>query len=113
MKSQLPKVLHPICGMSMLGHVLAAVRELDPAELIVVVGHGRHQVAGYLAVHAPDVQVVVQHRQGGTGHAVRVVTETVGLGQGTVLVTYGDTTLLRGSTLAALAQEHAAPHAAA
>src|SRR5499426_2457355 len=39
MKSQLPKVLHPICGMSMLGHVLAAARELDPAELIVVVGH--------------------------------------------------------------------------
>jgi bifunctional UDP-N-acetylglucosamine pyrophosphorylase / glucosamine-1-phosphate N-acetyltransferase len=113
MKSQLPKVLHPICGMSMLGHVLAAARELDPAELIVVVGHGRHQVASYLAGHAPDVQVVVQHRQGGTGHAVRVVTETTGLGQGTVLVTYGDTPLLRGSTLAALAREHAAQDAAA
>ena len=113
MKSQLPKVLHPICGMSMLGHVLAAARELDPAELIVVVGHGRGQVAGYLAAQAPDAQVVVQHRQGGTGHAVRVVTETVGLAQGTVLVTYGDTPLLRGSTLAALAREHAAQDAAA
>ena len=113
MKSQLPKVLHPICGMSMLGHVLAAARELDPAELIVVVGHGRHQVASYLAGQAPDAQVVVQHRQGGTGHAIRVVTETAGLGQGTVLVTYGDTPLLRGSTLAALAREHAAREAAA
>src|SRR5215472_8390910 len=113
MKSQLPKVLHPICGMTMLGHVLAAARELDPAELIVVVGHGRHEVAGYLAAHAPGAQVVVQHRRGGTGHAVRVVTETVGLGQGTVLVTYGDTPLLRGSTLAALALEHAAQDAAA
>ena len=113
MNSQLPKVLHPICGMSMLGHVLAAARELDPAELIVVVGHGRHQVASYLAGQAPDAQVVVQHRQGGTGHAVRVVTETAGLGQGTVLVTYGDTPLLRGSTLAALAREHAAREAAA
>jgi bifunctional UDP-N-acetylglucosamine pyrophosphorylase/glucosamine-1-phosphate N-acetyltransferase len=113
MKSQLPKVLHPICGMTMLGHALAAARELDPAELIVVVGHGRQQVASYLAGHAPDAQVVVQHRQGGTGHAVRVVTETVGLGQGTVLVTYGDTPLLRGSTLAALAREHAAQDAAA
>src|SRR5689334_13470450 len=112
MKSQLPKVLHPICGMSMLGHVLAAARELDPAELIVVVGHGRRQVASYLAGHAPDAQVVVQHRRGGTGHAVRIVTETLGLGQGTVLVTYGDTPLLRSSTLAALAREHAAQDAA-
>ena len=113
MKSQIPKVLHPICGASMLGHVLAAARELDPAELIVVVGHGGRQVAGHLAEHAPDAQVVLQHRQGGTGHAVRVVTETAGLGPGTVVVTYGDTPLLRGSTLAALVREHAAQHAAA
>ena len=57
--------------------------------------------------------MVVQDRQGGTGHAVRTVTETVGLGQGTVVVTYGDTPLLRGQTLAALVREHAAQHAAA
>jgi len=113
MKSQLPKVLHPICGSSMLDHVLGAARELSPAELIVVVGHGRRQVAAHLARHAPDVRVVVQDRQGGTGHAVRTVTETVGLGLGTVVVTYGDTPLLRGSTLATLVSEHAAEHAAA
>ena len=113
MKSQLPKVLHPICGASMLDHVLAAARELSPAELIVVVGHGRRQVAAHLARHAPDVRVVVQDRQGGTGHAVRTVTETVALGLGTVVVTYGDTPLLRGSTLAALVRDHAAEHAAA
>ena len=113
MKSQLPKVLHRICGASMLDHVLAAARELSPAELIVVVGHGRRQVAAHLARHAPDVRVVVQERQGGTGHAVRTVTETVGLGQGTVVVTYGDTPLLRGSTLAALVREHAAEQATA
>src|SRR5262249_17602509 len=98
MKPQLRRVLHPFCGGSMLDYVLAAARDLDPAELIVVVGHGRRQVAAHLAEHAPGAQVVVQHQQGGTGHAVRVVTETVGLGEGTVLVTYGDTPLLRGST---------------
>src|SRR5215470_6192723 len=113
MKSQLPKVLHPICGAAMLDHVLAATRELGPAELIVVVGHGRRQVAAHLARQAPDVRVVVQDRQGGTGHAVRTVTETVGLGPGTVVVTYGDTPLLRGSTLAALVRKHAAQDAAA
>ena len=113
MKSQLPKVLHPICGATMLDHVLAAARELRPAGLIVVVGHGRRQVTAHLARHAPDVRVVVQHRQGGTGHAVRTVTEAVDLGAGTVVVTYGDTPLLRGSTLAALADGHAAERAAA
>ena len=113
MKSQLPKVLHPICGASMLDHVLVAAREISPAEVIVVVGHGRRQVAAHLARSAPDARVVVQDWQGGTGHAVRTVTETVGLGLGTVVVTYGDTPLLRGSTLAALVAEHAAERAAA
>jgi bifunctional UDP-N-acetylglucosamine pyrophosphorylase / glucosamine-1-phosphate N-acetyltransferase len=112
MKSEVPKVLHPICGASMLVHVLAAARELRPAELVVVVGHQRRQVAGHLAEHAPGARLVVQHQQGGTGHAVRTVTEAVDLGQGTVLITYGDTPLLRGQTLARLAGEHAAQRAA-
>jgi bifunctional UDP-N-acetylglucosamine pyrophosphorylase / glucosamine-1-phosphate N-acetyltransferase len=112
MNSQLPKVLHPICGASMLDHVVAAAREAEPAEIVVVVGHGRGQVADHLAEHAPDARVVVQHRQGGTGHAVRTAAEAVGLGEGTVLVTYGDTPLLRGRTIAGLAREHAAQHAA-
>src|SRR5262249_43892961 len=111
MKSQLPKVLHPLCGPRLLDRARAAAGEPAPAELIVVVGHGRRQVAAHLAEHAPGAQVVVQHQQGGTGHAVRVVTETVGLGPGTVVVTYGDTPLLRGSTLAALVREHAAQDA--
>jgi len=113
MRSQIPKVLHPICGASLLDHVLAAARELSPRELIVVVGHGRRDVMAHLARHAPDARVVVQDRQGGTGHAVRVVIEEAGLGRGTVLVTYGDTPLLRGRTLASLVREHAVQRAAA
>ncbi len=112
MKSSLPKVLHPLCGRTMLDHVLAAARELDPAELIVVVGHGRDEVTRHLAEHAPDVRVVIQDRQGGTGHAVRTVIES-GLGNGTVIVTYGDTPVLRGQTLVALASAHAGHRAAA
>ena len=113
MGSDLPKVLHTICGRSMLDHVVGAARELDPAELIVVVGHGRDQVISHLAERAPDVRTVVQHRQGGTGHAVRIVLEEVDLGHGTVVVTYGDAPVLRGRTLAALVREHAAQQAAA
>src|SRR5579862_6127299 len=108
MKSRIPKVLHPLCGRSMLGHVLAAVRELDPRQTVVVTGHGREQVNAEVARCAPDAAVVVQDRQGGTGHAVRMVTEALGIMPGVVLVTYGDMPLLRSGTLAALAREHAA-----
>jgi bifunctional UDP-N-acetylglucosamine pyrophosphorylase / glucosamine-1-phosphate N-acetyltransferase len=108
MKSKLPKVLHPLCGRSMLGHAIAAARELDPQRLVVVVGHGREQVSAHLAAEAPEAQVVVQERQGGTGHAVRTVIEAVGLIDGQVIVTYADMPLLRAATLENLAREHEA-----
>jgi bifunctional UDP-N-acetylglucosamine pyrophosphorylase / glucosamine-1-phosphate N-acetyltransferase len=108
MKSRIPKVLHPLCGRSMLGHVLVAVRELDPGRVVVVTGHGKDQVSAEAARHAPDACVVVQERLGGTGHAVRMVTEALGALPGMVIVTYGDMPLLRGQTLALLAREHAA-----
>src|SRR6516165_4414136 len=47
MKNQTPKVLNQVCGRSMLGHVLAAARELEPDRLIVVTGHGRSQVSAH------------------------------------------------------------------
>src|SRR5215475_3990414 len=97
----------------MLDHVVAAAREVDPEELIVVVGHRRDEVVSHLSEHAPDARVVVQDHRGGTGHAVRTVVEEVNLGRGTVLVTYGDAPVLRGRTLAALVREHAARNAAA
>ena len=63
MKSRIPKVLHALCGRSMLGHVLAAAGELDPQRLVVVAGHGRDQVGAEAARYAPDARVVVQDRQ--------------------------------------------------
>ena len=75
MKNQTPKVLNQVCGRSMLGHVLAAARELEPGRLIVVTGHGRDKVTAHLAEHAADAEIVVQDRRGGTGHAVRMVIE--------------------------------------
>jgi bifunctional UDP-N-acetylglucosamine pyrophosphorylase / glucosamine-1-phosphate N-acetyltransferase len=108
MNSRIPKVLHSLCGRSMLGHALAAAGELAPERLVVVVGHSRDEVSAEAARQAPDVQVVVQDRQGGTGHAVRTVTEALGDLSGVVVVTYGDMPLLRAQTLAALVREHAA-----
>ena len=111
--SALPKVLHGVCGQAMLDHALAAARAVDPAELAVVVGHQREQVTAHLAEHAPGVQTVVQPYPGGTGHAVRVALDGLGLDRGTVVVTYGDVPALHGSTLSAVVREHDARQAAA
>ncbi|WP_066371787.1 bifunctional UDP-N-acetylglucosamine diphosphorylase/glucosamine-1-phosphate N-acetyltransferase GlmU [Herbidospora mongoliensis] len=106
MKSATPKVLHEVCGRTLVGHMVHAAQELEPARLIVVVGHARERVEGHLSAY-PDVTAVVQEQQNGTGHAVRIVLENVGVIEGTVLVVYGDTPLLRGSTLAGLLERHA------
>jgi bifunctional UDP-N-acetylglucosamine pyrophosphorylase/glucosamine-1-phosphate N-acetyltransferase len=108
MKSATPKVLHEICGRSLVGHVLAAARELDPQELVVVVGHAREQVTAHLAGTDAAVRTAVQAEQNGTGHAVRMALEELGGPvDGTVVVVCGDTPLLTGGTLRALAETHA------
>jgi len=108
MKSRVPKVLHSLCGRSMVGHALAIAGELDPEQLVVVVGHGRDQVSAEVTGQAPGAQVVVQDQQLGTGHAVRMVTEALGDFRGTVVVTYGDMPLLRAQTLRELVHVHQA-----
>src|ERR1700723_1526421 len=60
MKSRTPKVLHTLCGRTLLGHALAAADELDPARLVVVVGHGREQVRAEVASVAPRGRTVPQ-----------------------------------------------------
>jgi bifunctional UDP-N-acetylglucosamine pyrophosphorylase/glucosamine-1-phosphate N-acetyltransferase len=115
MKSKLSKVLHPLCGRSMIGHVLAAASRVDPDRLAVVVGHGREQVGPHVLEHAPGALLAVQETQEGTGHAVRVALDALTGGaarpvpdDGTVVVMYGDTPLLEGETLQALVADHRA-----
>src|SRR5207245_10632520 len=110
MKSAKPKVLHELCGRSMLGHVVAAARELGPRHLAVVVGHGRDQVVPHLAEIAPEAVVVVQDPQNGTGQATRLaleaLAENAGELDGTVLVLLGDGAMVTGDTLRALIAAH-------
>ncbi|MEV4095344.1 bifunctional UDP-N-acetylglucosamine diphosphorylase/glucosamine-1-phosphate N-acetyltransferase GlmU [Streptosporangium saharense] len=108
MKSKTPKILHELCGRTLVDHMLTAARGLEPGRLIVVIGHERDRVQEHLSLTSPDALPVIQEEQRGTGHAVRVVLETVGAIEGTVLVTYGDTPLLRTETLAALLERHEA-----
>ncbi len=108
MKSATPKVLHEICGRSLVGHVLAAARELEPENLVVVVGHAREQVTAHLAEVDSQVRTAVQDKQKGTGHAVRMGLEELGGAvDGTVVVVCGDTPLLTGETLTKLSATHA------
>ncbi|MEV0301575.1 bifunctional UDP-N-acetylglucosamine diphosphorylase/glucosamine-1-phosphate N-acetyltransferase GlmU [Streptomyces prasinus] len=109
MKSATPKVLHDLCGRSLVGHVLAASGELEPENLVVVVGHAREQVAAHLADIAPEARTAVQAEQNGTGHAVRMGLEELGGSvDGTVVVVCGDTPLLTGETLRRLSATHSA-----
>ncbi|MCW5253825.1 MULTISPECIES: bifunctional UDP-N-acetylglucosamine diphosphorylase/glucosamine-1-phosphate N-acetyltransferase GlmU [unclassified Streptomyces] len=109
MKSATPKVLHELCGRSLVGHVLAAADELEPEHLVVVVGHAREQVTAHLAATHPAARTAVQETQNGTGHAVRTALESLGgTVDGTVVVVCGDTPLLTGGTLRALADVHTA-----
>ncbi|MFE4914775.1 bifunctional UDP-N-acetylglucosamine diphosphorylase/glucosamine-1-phosphate N-acetyltransferase GlmU [Streptomyces sp. NPDC056652] len=109
MKSRTPKVLHEVCGRSLVGHVVSAARELGPEQLVVVVGHAREQVEGHLSAEHAGVRTAYQAEQHGTGHAVRIALQELGATpHGTVIVACGDTPLLSGDTLKALAATHAA-----
>jgi bifunctional UDP-N-acetylglucosamine pyrophosphorylase / glucosamine-1-phosphate N-acetyltransferase len=108
MKSRTPKVLHTLCGRSLLGHAITAASDLEPERLVVVVGHAREEVSAAAVAAAPRADIVVQEQQLGTGHAVRMVIEAIGAMSGTVIVTYGDMPLLRGQTLGELAGRHVA-----
>lgn len=104
MKSDLPKVLHPLLGRSLVRHVLAAASVLAAEQTIVVVGHRADLVTAHLEQVAPGVKIVLQAEQKGTGHAVRVaLPHDV---SGTVVVLNGDVPLLRAETLHALVEVH-------
>jgi bifunctional UDP-N-acetylglucosamine pyrophosphorylase / glucosamine-1-phosphate N-acetyltransferase len=101
MNSDLPKVLQPLAGRPLLGHVLDTARALQPATLHVVCGHGAAQVRAAFA--ADDLQWAMQAEQKGTGHAVMQAMPAVPEAA-QVLVLYGDVPLLQAATLSALLQ---------
>ena len=96
MRSVLPKVLHPLAGRPLLGHVLETARALAPHRILVVYGHGGARVRE--ALDAPDLTWVEQAQQLGTGHAVQQCLDRLGKEE-TVLVLYGDVPLIGGNTL--------------
>lgn len=107
MQSDLPKVLHRLGGVPLIGHALSAARSLEPAEIIVVAGHGADEVEKATRKLEPDARIVLQSEQLGTGHAVRQVLPVLEGFEGKVIVLYGDTPFIGEDTLAALASHTA------
>jgi bifunctional UDP-N-acetylglucosamine pyrophosphorylase/glucosamine-1-phosphate N-acetyltransferase len=99
MNSDLPKVLQPLAGRPLLQHVIGTARDLRPANIYVVYGHGGAQVQA--ALGSEDVEWILQAAQLGTGHAVmqamRVIPD-----DHTVLVLYGDVPMIRTASLTKL-----------
>ncbi len=102
MRSNVPKVLHEVARRPLLHHVLATARALEAGETIVVVGPGMDNVAEAAKSFAPDVRVVVQENQLGTGDAVRAALPRLEAQMSDVIVLFGDTPLVRPETIAAM-----------
>ncbi|WP_313213242.1 bifunctional UDP-N-acetylglucosamine diphosphorylase/glucosamine-1-phosphate N-acetyltransferase GlmU [Stenotrophomonas acidaminiphila] len=100
MKSALPKVLQPVAGRPMLAHVIETARQLQPAGIHVVHGHGGEAVRAAFAGQ-DDLAWAEQVQQLGTGHAVLQAMPAVP-DTAQVLVLYGDVPLIRADTLRAL-----------
>lgn len=101
MRSSLPKVLHPLAGRPLLGHVIDTARALSPGRLVVVIGHGAGRVRE--ALGAADILFAEQAEQLGTGHAVQQAAAQLDDSVPT-LVLYGDVPLTRAQTLRQLVQ---------
>ena len=99
MQSSLPKVLHPVAGKPMLAHVIENARMLEPARIVVVVGHGADAVKAAFANEA-GLDFVLQSPQQGTGHAVMQAEPLLDTDpQSVTLVLYGDVPMVQPNTL--------------
>jgi bifunctional UDP-N-acetylglucosamine pyrophosphorylase/glucosamine-1-phosphate N-acetyltransferase len=96
MNSDLPKVLHPVCGVPMIAHSLAAAKAASSETPLVIIGFGAEAVREFLGKKA---RCVIQDPQLGTGHAVRQAESTLRGKTDLVLVTYADMPLLGSGTL--------------
>lgn len=104
MKSELPKVLHEVCGKSMVEHVFEAVRRAGVSRIVCVIGHKADLMRERLGMHR-DVEFALQSEQKGTGHAVLMAEPLLRNHDGPALVLAGDTPLLQAGSLKALLDE--------
>lgn len=107
MQSDLPKVLHKLAAVPLLGHALAGARSLDPDQIIIVTGHGAEAVGKAARELEPDAQIALQAEQLGTGHAVAQAIDLLAPDTARVIILYGDTPFIGEDTLARMAGHEA------
>ncbi len=95
MKSDLPKVMHPLAGRPMVSHLMEAVESFGPDKIVAVAGDGMRRVFDAVAPHP----TVIQHERLGTAHAVLAAREVLEGFEGDVLILYGDTPLVTAATM--------------
>ncbi|MBF0622929.1 MAG: bifunctional UDP-N-acetylglucosamine diphosphorylase/glucosamine-1-phosphate N-acetyltransferase GlmU [Magnetococcales bacterium] len=105
MRSEIPKILHPLAGLPLLQHVLTTARTLSPEKLVVVTGHQSDIVQSYFSDQT-DILWALQQPQLGTGHAVQVAMPNLNDFDGELLVLCGDVPLLPADALHALLDQH-------
>jgi bifunctional UDP-N-acetylglucosamine pyrophosphorylase / glucosamine-1-phosphate N-acetyltransferase len=103
MKSDLYKVLHPVCGKPMVEHVIDHIRGLGTGRIVTIVGHGAEIVEETLGDKS---EYALQEEQLGTAHAVQQAEKLIGDLDGTTIVVCGDTPLIRSETMEALIEHH-------
>lgn len=106
MKSNTAKVMHKICGQTLLAYVIDAAKKAGSGEIIAVLGHQADQVRESVK----DVAFVLQEQQLGTGHAVMQARPLLEGRNGTALILYGDTPLITGETLQKAYEAHLNSH---
>jgi bifunctional UDP-N-acetylglucosamine pyrophosphorylase / glucosamine-1-phosphate N-acetyltransferase len=107
MNSDLPKVLHPVGSSPLLHHALQAGLSLEPAKVVIVTGHGAHEVAQSAQNFHDACETVLQEPQLGTAHAVLQAAPLLADAAGDAIVLYGDTPFIRPETLAAMIEARA------
>jgi bifunctional UDP-N-acetylglucosamine pyrophosphorylase / glucosamine-1-phosphate N-acetyltransferase len=108
MRSARPKVLHMVAGRSLLGHVLSAVAAFGASTTAIVIGPGQDAIAAEAKRYFPGAAFFVQHERRGTAHAVLAARSPIAQQPDDVVVVYGDTPLIRPSTLTRLREPLAA-----
>ncbi len=103
LKSPLPKALHTICGRPMLEFLVKRAEEAGCSPIVVVAGYKREQVKKFLGDRC---ETVAQTRQLGSGHAVAQAASKLKRFDGSVLVMYCDTPLIRTSSVAGLVENY-------
>ncbi len=105
MKSELPKVLHPLGGKTLVERVLDSCQQIAPVRQFVIVGYGAETVRHALS-HIPGLEFITQTQQLGTGHAVQQILPHLAGFTGDLLVLNGDVPLLRPETIRHLLETH-------